>query len=247
MNTKTSTLTVQQAQAIAAEKFDTWLAEHGLPSMSAMELLAQSCITEEQRAILTLVVDAAEDAEYAEYTPDTELACLDDGTYRFISGGIQIDNPFFSENFFDNVTPEYYGFTVWETGGGCTAWRRDFTLHGVPVYMLITDRDASHEVGPYEPFVVGVYTADVEAWAVWNVELIDGDTVTGPVTVDGNLCECIRNAMCSQWTAWCAAQGLECRSADEMDLSVMNDEQRRYTHAFIVRWEAMDRWEAAQN
>jgi hypothetical protein len=100
----------------------------------------------------------------------TELAAQDDGTFRFLADGVQIDCPFLSGCGRFPVCPETYGFTLWHTGGNCTAWRRDFTLRGVAVHMLLTEEgEASHVVVAGEPFDMGVYTNDGEAWLAWTM------------------------------------------------------------------------------
>ena len=51
--------------------------------------------------------------------------------------------------------------------------------------------------------------------------------------------EQIENALCDEWQQWCESQGLECLSADEMPYDDLSQEQRRYIHSFIMRWESM--------
>ena len=113
-------------------------------------------------------LDAVRDAEKPLPRVDDELDELPDGTYRFVADGVAIDWPLLTTcSRFLPVTPGHYGFTITETGGGCTAWRRDFTLHGVACYMLITD-EASHEI-PIDAreVTMGVYCDDLDAWCIW--------------------------------------------------------------------------------
>jgi len=53
---------------------------------------------------------------------------------------------------------ENVGFKVWETGGGCTAWRAELKNGG---YVLITD-NASHELDQPCACAIGVYDANDE-------------------------------------------------------------------------------------
>lgn len=41
------------------------------------------------------------------------------------------------------------------------------------------------------------------------------------------------------WKAWCAAQHLECMSADEMPMDKMHPTQRAYVRTFMLLWEAV--------
>ncbi len=43
---------------------------------------------------------------------------------------------------------------VYQTGGGCTAWRGD--IPGTGLYVLIT-QDLSHQLDPELPIEVGIY------------------------------------------------------------------------------------------
>lgn len=94
-----------------------------------------------------------------------------DVPFAFSHNGMQIDNPTISECGRFNVSPEYYGFTIWETGGGCTAHGREFVLEGRKVLMLITNGDLCHVTNEDTNFVIGLYDEEMEALEinVWNV------------------------------------------------------------------------------
>jgi hypothetical protein len=50
------------------------------------------------------------------------------------------------------------GFEVWETGGGCTAWRRELADGG---YCLVTSAGGEgHEIAEGDLVIVGFYDAD---------------------------------------------------------------------------------------
>lgn len=55
------------------------------------------------------------------------LARTEFGTFTFEHESFGIDYPAASLPGGDPVSPAEYGFHVVDTGGGCTAWRRDFT------------------------------------------------------------------------------------------------------------------------
>lgn len=90
--------------------------------------------------------------------------------YRYFPGvlheGVLAANPTASNG--GAVSPAHFGFQVWETGGGFTAWG----LH-LPDgrEILVTDiAGESHdlpEVG--EPFLVGLHSADYEQLGVWTM------------------------------------------------------------------------------
>ena len=61
--------------------------------------------------------------------------------FVFEHDGMVIDNPLWNSNMTGHVNPEYYGFKVWDTGGGCTAHGQEFMLDGEPVSMMIVDYD----------------------------------------------------------------------------------------------------------
>lgn len=109
----------------------------------------------------------------------TELATLtrlDDGTYTFTHGGIEIRDPLTSEcgRFeYDPVDgtegPTWYGFEEISTGGGCTAWARDFLLpDGKKVVMMLTDTSGtSHAVVQGESYLIGLHGAPhTDDWGV---------------------------------------------------------------------------------
>lgn len=96
------------------------------------------------------------------------LSLTDFGTFTFYHYGCAITYPCASVCGRSPCSPADYGFYVEQTGGGCTAWRRDFLLNGKPVYMLVTAADdASHELTPFEPIGMGVYSEDGEAFVNW--------------------------------------------------------------------------------
>jgi len=89
------------------------------------------------------------------------------GTFLFPHDDVLIDYPRF-------YAGETYGFEIVDTGGGCTAWRREFLLpDGTPVTMVATDTDGiSHVLEPNEPVMLGVYERDhefEEALACWTL------------------------------------------------------------------------------
>jgi ribonuclease BN (tRNA processing enzyme) len=45
-------------------------------------------------------------------------------------------------------------------------------------------------------------------------------------------------SLCEFWQTWCEREGLDCRSADEMDEQDMTPEQRKVVAAFTVLWDA---------
>jgi hypothetical protein len=101
-------------------------------------------------------------AKAAHFGLDEELERLEDGTFAFSAGGVEIRWPLASSCGRFAVEPSDYGFEVEHTGGGCTAWRRDFVFRGQHVHMLITTTEGdSHEVERGDEIAIGVYrTAD---------------------------------------------------------------------------------------
>ena len=90
--------------------------------------------------------------------------------YAFEFHGTEITNPIISEDGRFLVSPEYYGFEVISTGGGCTAHAQEFLLDGEKILMLITDGNLNHVdketinavIGLYEPFMEPLH----EGWEV---------------------------------------------------------------------------------
>ena len=50
-------------------------------------------------------------------------------------------------------------FEVYNTGGGCTAWRLD--IPNTQLYVLVT-QDLSHELDLSQPIEVGLYRSDAD-------------------------------------------------------------------------------------
>lgn len=91
--------------------------------------------------------------------------------YAFSHNGTEIENPTISECGRFHVSPEYYGFTIWQTGGGCTAHGREFTLNGQPVLMLVTNGDLCHVTDETTESTIGLYdpelnSLDINVWHV---------------------------------------------------------------------------------
>jgi hypothetical protein len=66
------------------------------------------------------------------------------GEYCFEFNGVEIVNPIVSMDSRWGIQPEFYGFEVWSTGGGCTAHVQEFDLDGKTVLMLLTDGNLNH-------------------------------------------------------------------------------------------------------
>lgn len=82
--------------------------------------------------------------------------------FVFEHDGMMIDNPLWNSNMTGHVNPEHYGFTVWDTGGGCTAHGQEFMLDGKPVIMLLTDGDLHHIDDDTLSATVGLYDENME-------------------------------------------------------------------------------------
>ena len=106
-------------------------------------------------------------------TVEPALERCEDGSLQFIADGVPIEWPLLSTCARFPVDPSFYGFEVYGTGGGCTAWRREFTLDGRPVFMLLTN-DLSHEIDDCDEIEVGVYDPEAdtsEAVVAWTLRL----------------------------------------------------------------------------
>ena len=124
-------------------------------------------------------------------TTPTVLARFNDdpnAPFCFEHNGMCIHNPLVSECYRFDVTPAEYGFTVENTGGGCTAWRRDFVLaDGRPCFMRIC-ADLSHEFDPGdEDISIGVYLNDTddaaETWVCYMLRDLIENEETGTPTL----------------------------------------------------------------
>lgn len=90
--------------------------------------------------------------------------------YGFEFGGTAIEIPTISECGRFPVSPEYYGFEVMHTGGGCTAHGQVFDLDGKRVLMLITDQNLNHIDSDSINATIGLYDEDMESIAdTWDV------------------------------------------------------------------------------
>ncbi len=65
---------------------------------------------------------------------------------------------------------EKYGFTHMETGGGCTAWRRD---NGDRTYYMITDEHGGGIPKGGEPVLLGQYDDHGEPLGYWDYKNLD--------------------------------------------------------------------------
>ncbi len=107
---------------------------------------------------------------------EREIARRDDGTFAFFADGVEIEWPLATTCSRFPVMPDFYGFEVVSTGGGCTAWGRDFTYKGLKVSMLITGGDGcGHEISDDDgSIVLGVYE-DGCCLCTWVVSQGEGD------------------------------------------------------------------------
>lgn len=192
------------------------------------------------------------------------LRSNDNGIFTQTIGGVEIVDPLTSSCgrfVYDpanpgEFSPTQYGWKVEDMGGNCTAWMLEARIGAQRVYLLATNGDSSHEVLPGEDYTIGLYLwGDTEEVMTWTVRRgIDDETGLPLAPTDINIPDArvlnslllsesessLRHheqALCDLWGDWCAREGLECRSADEMDRSVMTDEQRAFTDAFIVMWD----------
>jgi len=76
--------------------------------------------------------------------------------------GQWISNPLWIPEMTAYVSPERYGFKIWDTGGGCTAHGQEFMLDGKKVIMLLTDGNLCHIEDDSEMATVGLYDEEME-------------------------------------------------------------------------------------
>lgn len=75
----------------------------------------------------------------------------------FEHGGTWIVNPTTSECSRFPASPDYYGFAVVDTGGNCTAWRKDLPDG---TYLMLTDaQGVSHNFDFGAEMLLGLYRA----------------------------------------------------------------------------------------
>jgi len=81
----------------------------------------------------------------------------------FEHGGYAIHNPTMSECGRFAVSPEYYGFALYHTGGSNTAWEKTLTDGR---YLLLTDSEggagSTHEFKQGDPIMLGLYEGEGE-------------------------------------------------------------------------------------
>jgi len=82
--------------------------------------------------------------------------------FVFEHDGMVIDNPLWNSEMTSHVNPEYYGFKIWDTGGGCTAHGQYFLLDGKKVIMLLTDGNLCHIQDDSEMATVGLYDEEMD-------------------------------------------------------------------------------------
>lgn len=69
------------------------------------------------------------------------------------------------------VSPAHYGFSLWETGGGCTAWGKHLP-DGTEI--MVTDLNGTgHELPePGEPCLVGLHvSSEYEQLGIWTMSV----------------------------------------------------------------------------
>ena len=114
----------------------------------------------------------------------------------FTHDGHAITNPTLSECGRFEVSPEYYGFTIQYTGGGCTAWGKEVGNN----WVVLTDCDCSHKLGATgSAFMIGFYDGNEDA-GIWGEELAHKILIVGvqETTEDeiDDLAEDALNALC---------------------------------------------------
>lgn len=185
------------------------------------------------------------------------LRSNDHGVFTQIIGGVEIVDPLTSSCgrfVYDpanpaEFSPAQYGWTLDDLGGGDTAWSLEARIGAQRVCLLATNGDSSHEVLPGADYTIGLYLfGDTQEVMTWTVRRgIDDETglplapanvdIVDPVAYADLAAACPtlghhEGALTDLWEAWCKREGLECRSADEMD-----DRQRAFVDAFIVMWD----------
>lgn len=84
----------------------------------------------------------------------------------FLHDGVLATNPTVASG--ETVSPSHFGFQLWETGGGCTAWG----LHlpdGRQIMVTDLAGESHHLPSPGEPFLVGLHSDDCEQLGIWTM------------------------------------------------------------------------------
>lgn len=87
---------------------------------------------------------------------------IDIDTMTFTHDHTAIQNPTCSDCGRFVVSPKEYGFEIWGTGGGCSAWVKKVD----DGYIVLTSDYLSHDLGgALSPFEMGFYDgSDDETW-----------------------------------------------------------------------------------
>jgi hypothetical protein len=135
------------------------------------------------------------------YRDDDEIPAnaekIDLSDMTFTHEGHAISNPTLSECGRFEVSPEYYGFTVEWTGGGCTAWNKRVG----DKWVVLTDCGCSHELGKVGSiFMMGFYDDAEDGENLWgnyidHIEMQVGISVTSEDEID-DMAEDALNALC---------------------------------------------------
>jgi hypothetical protein len=86
----------------------------------------------------------------------------EEGQYCFEYEGIEIINPIMSPDSRGQISPDYYGFTIWSTGSGCTAHCQEFNLEGKTVLMLLTNGNLCHVDHETEEVTGGLFDQNMD-------------------------------------------------------------------------------------
>lgn len=101
---------------------------------------------------------AAEAAPAAEVAPEAAAEPAVDGWWKWWDGVVAAAAATEQGQAFIAA-----GFTLWHTGGGCTAWRRD--IEGAGKFVMITDGDLGHKLS----------AEDIANGLAWTVSVIEDE------------------------------------------------------------------------
>ncbi|MHD0644449.1 hypothetical protein ACYPKM_02280 [Pseudomonas aeruginosa] len=90
---------------------------------------------------------------------DYTNAPYDEKLLGFVHGNAYIRNPFFSPDGRSRVSPQFYGFVLTETGGGCEAWTLPLSCGG---QLMLTDDGGCYlpDENYWESALLGRYRQD---------------------------------------------------------------------------------------